>query len=96
VFLCQRYDCHINLEVCTSILAVKYLYKYVTKGSDRAVMTGEAVQDPQKQRQEPNEVLVYINDRYISSVEACTAYHGDGDPGHDTLSNNTNGALERL
>jgi hypothetical protein len=57
--------------VCTSILAVKYLYKYVTKGADRAVMTVKAVQDPQQQRQEPNEVLRYLNARYISPVEAC-------------------------
>ncbi|ETV70227.1 hypothetical protein H257_14254 [Aphanomyces astaci] len=30
---------HINVEVCTSIKAVKYLYKYVYKGSDRTCLT---------------------------------------------------------
>jgi hypothetical protein len=29
--------CHINVEVCSSITAVKYLYKYVYKGHDRAL-----------------------------------------------------------
>ena len=28
-----KYDCHINVEVCTSIKAVKYLYKYIHKTS---------------------------------------------------------------
>jgi len=31
------YQCHINVEVCSSITAVKYLYKYVYKGDDRAL-----------------------------------------------------------
>jgi hypothetical protein len=28
------YNCHINVEICSS--AVKYLYKYIYKGSNRA------------------------------------------------------------
>jgi hypothetical protein len=30
------FNCHINMEVCTFVAAVKYLYKYVYKGHDRA------------------------------------------------------------
>ena len=37
-YLSLRYKCHINVEVCTSISSVKYLYKYVYKGNDRAVL----------------------------------------------------------
>jgi hypothetical protein len=33
----MRYKCHINVEVCSSIMVVKYLYKYVYKGHDRAL-----------------------------------------------------------
>ncbi len=29
----MRYKCHINVEVCSSITVVKYLYKYVYKGT---------------------------------------------------------------
>ncbi|KAH8966460.1 hypothetical protein BDL97_03G026100 [Sphagnum fallax] len=36
-YLTMRYQCHINVEVCSSITAVKYLYKYVYKGHDRAL-----------------------------------------------------------
>ena len=32
--LLMRYNCHINVEVCSSIQGVKYLYKYVYKGID--------------------------------------------------------------
>ena len=31
------YECHINVEICASAIATKYLYKYVTKGPDRTV-----------------------------------------------------------
>lgn len=30
--LCTMFDCHINVEVCNSIRAVKYIYKYIFKG----------------------------------------------------------------
>ncbi|KAG3242502.1 hypothetical protein PI124_g12647 [Phytophthora idaei] len=36
-YISQKYNCHINVEVCTAIAAVKYLYKYVYKGPDKAV-----------------------------------------------------------
>ena len=35
-FLTMWYKAHINTEVCSTITAVKYLYKYVYKGRDRA------------------------------------------------------------
>ncbi|KAG3154209.1 hypothetical protein PC128_g22417 [Phytophthora cactorum] len=62
----------INQRVCTAITAVKYLYKYVYKGSDKAVITVEAVRGEGNQTQiEPNEILRFLNARYISPVEAC-------------------------
>jgi len=35
-YLSKRFKCHINVEYCGSIKAVKYLYKYTYKGHDRA------------------------------------------------------------
>ncbi|KAG3045508.1 hypothetical protein PC122_g24593 [Phytophthora cactorum] len=71
-YLSQKYNFHINVEVCTAITAVKYLYKYVYKGSDKAVITVEAVRGEGNQMQiEPNEILRFLNARYISPVEAC-------------------------
>ena len=34
--LLRAFDCHINVEACSSIKSVKYLFKYVYKGHDRA------------------------------------------------------------
>ncbi|XP_078443049.1 uncharacterized protein LOC144712654 [Wolffia australiana] len=34
-FLCKVSNCHINMEICSSIQSVKYQYKYVYKGHDR-------------------------------------------------------------
>lgn len=34
--LLLKYECHINVEVCSSIQSVKYLFKYVYKGHDCA------------------------------------------------------------
>ncbi|KAG4035981.1 hypothetical protein PC123_g28451 [Phytophthora cactorum] len=57
-YLSQEYNCHINVEVCTAITPVKYLYKYVYKESDKAVITVEAVREEGNQTQiEPNETL---------------------------------------
>jgi hypothetical protein len=32
--LLMLYNCHINVEICSSIKAVKYVYKYIYKGPD--------------------------------------------------------------
>ncbi|KAK9733325.1 hypothetical protein RND81_04G060000 [Saponaria officinalis] len=34
-YLLSLFDCHLNIEVCSIINAVKYLYKYVSKGHDK-------------------------------------------------------------
>jgi hypothetical protein len=39
--LATKYHAHINVEICSSISAVKYLYKYVYKGPNRATAVVE-------------------------------------------------------
>ncbi|XP_022849873.1 uncharacterized protein LOC111371960 [Olea europaea var. sylvestris] len=34
-YLLAKFNCHINIEICSTIKAVKYLYKYVYKGHNR-------------------------------------------------------------
>ena len=54
----QKFKCHINVETCVSIAAVKYVYKYIYKGNDRADVLIHEVwyQD---------EIKSYINARYV-------------------------------
>lgn len=60
-YLTAKYKCHINVEVCASIGSIKYLYKYVYKGHDRAmVQIGETI----------NECQNYIDTRYVAASEA--------------------------
>ena len=37
-YLTLKYNCHINVEICSSISAVKNLYKYVYKGHDMTMI----------------------------------------------------------
>lgn len=37
-YLLAKYDAHINVEVCSTVKSVKYLYKYVFKGHDMATV----------------------------------------------------------
>ncbi|UYV82514.1 hypothetical protein LAZ67_21002633, partial [Cordylochernes scorpioides] len=66
-FLSKMFCAHINVENCSSVKAIKYICKYVNKGSDQAIINlrreGRGP-DPQ------NEVRMYQCARYISSIEA--------------------------
>jgi hypothetical protein len=63
-FLLFKYKCHINVEACSSVKACKYLYKYVYKGHDRAMLRTENVAHV-------DEIHEYQDMRCIGSSEAC-------------------------
>lgn len=55
IALCEKYDCHINVEVAGSLESVKYLYKYVYKGTDRATVQVTNADEPEGE-QAPQEL----------------------------------------
>lgn len=61
--LSKTYKAHINVEYCNSVKSIKYICKYVNKGSDMAVfgVVNENTND---------EITQYQMGRYISSNEA--------------------------
>ena len=61
----MRYNCHINVEVCASPKAAKYLLGYVHKGTDRAVVQTEYEDDP------IDEIARYEDLRCVGSSEAA-------------------------
>ncbi|XP_057768875.1 uncharacterized protein LOC130988889 [Salvia miltiorrhiza] len=62
VFLIMKYRAHINVEYCNQGQSVKYLFKYISKGSDRM---GARITD-----QNNDEISEYVDCRYISACEA--------------------------
>ncbi|XP_078523156.1 uncharacterized protein LOC144792149 [Lissotriton helveticus] len=59
--LCCTFNAHINIEYCQSVKAIKYICKYINKGSDQATATIA---------NKHNEIETYLNGRYISTSEA--------------------------
>ncbi|WVZ76660.1 hypothetical protein U9M48_024616 [Paspalum notatum var. saurae] len=71
-FLLRYFNCHINVEVCSSIKAVKYLYKYLYKGHDRAsVSVNEADGEGNV-----DEIKMYREARWVTSPEALWRIYG--------------------
>ena len=63
-YLSLKYDCHINVEIVCSIISVKYIYKYITKGPDRCIVKTGAVENQ-------NEITEFLNMRYLGASECC-------------------------
>ena len=63
--LIVKYNAHINVELCNHSRAIKYLFKYVNKGPDRAtaILDGN---DPNSQ----DEIKAHLDCRYLSSTKA--------------------------
>jgi len=73
VYLSTKYDAHINVEVCNNICAFKYLFKYVYKGYDRAIIEISRQSDNATKGNvvEANEILKYLDCRYVFASKAA-------------------------
>ena len=71
-YLLTKYNCHINVEIATSITAVKYLFKYVYKGHDRASIS--VINRPGSDQ--IDEISEYLDSRYVSAAESSWRIFG--------------------
>ena len=66
-FLLLKYDSHINVEICCTVISVKYMYKYISKGPDRIIIR---ITEDNKEI-EKDEVSRFQNCRYLSASESA-------------------------
>ena len=60
--LLKKFNAHINMECCSHSMLIKYLFKYITKGPDRARVIFQENDD--------DEIQTFLNCRYLASQEA--------------------------
>ncbi|KAD0696005.1 hypothetical protein E3N88_43842 [Mikania micrantha] len=68
--LLKKYQAHINVEWCNQSGSIKYLFKYINKGPDRATVAVIQSDKEEKQDDEKDEIKQYYDCRYISACEA--------------------------
>ncbi|XP_076903521.1 uncharacterized protein LOC143558591 [Bidens hawaiensis] len=69
--LLKRYQAHINVEWCNQSGSIKYLFKYINKGPDRAAAFLEQGGDTEDVPEQPvDEIKEYYDCRYVSAYEA--------------------------
>ncbi|XP_022722231.1 uncharacterized protein LOC111279552 [Durio zibethinus] len=76
VDLVVKYDAHINVEHCNQGRSIKYLFKYINRGHDRATFTIEENASTNNETGVPSltevdEIKRYLDCRYVSASEAC-------------------------
>ncbi|XP_035835819.1 uncharacterized protein LOC110888316 [Helianthus annuus] len=67
--LLKRYQAHINVEWCNQAASIKYLFKYINKGPDRATVA-VVPSNNENEQAENDEIKEYYDCRYISACEA--------------------------
>uniref|UniRef100_A0A8R7RA28 Helitron helicase-like domain-containing protein n=2 Tax=Triticum urartu TaxID=4572 RepID=A0A8R7RA28_TRIUA len=71
-YLLRMFNCHINVEVCSSIKAVKYIYKYIYKGHDKASFSIDQLDADGN----IDEIKRYIDARWVTPPEAMWRIFG--------------------
>ncbi|XP_023159393.1 uncharacterized protein LOC101459168 [Ceratitis capitata] len=74
--LSKTYNAHINVEFCSSVKGIKYVCKYVHKGSDMALFRVETSNVNAPPVNKNDEITLYQFGRYISSNEAAWRIFG--------------------
>jgi hypothetical protein len=72
--LLMLYNCHINIEMCSSIKTVKYLHKYIYKGPDGASYCVDKSDNGDKVV--TNEIKQFRDARCVTPLEAAYQLYG--------------------
>jgi len=68
--LLMRYGGHVNVEYCNKSNLIKYLFKYVNKGPDRATIGVSTNPNSADKNKPVDEIKQYYDCRYVSPCEA--------------------------
>ena len=68
--LLKRFNCHMNVEIVSSIQSVKYIYKYTYKGHYAASVVIQA-NNSEGSIVEHDEIKHFVETRYVSPTEAA-------------------------
>nr|KAJ0212297.1 hypothetical protein LSAT_V11C400190920 [Lactuca sativa] len=69
-YLLKRYQTHINIEWCNQGSSIKYLFKYINKGPDRATVAVVPTNNECENNDAVDEIAEYYDCRYLSACEA--------------------------
>jgi hypothetical protein len=71
-----RYAGHINVEYCNKSNSIKYLFKYVNKGPDRATLQISNDSANKGNKEPVDEIKQFYECRYVSPCEAAWRLYG--------------------
>ncbi|KAL4585021.1 hypothetical protein LXL04_009634 [Taraxacum kok-saghyz] len=66
----KKYQSHINVEWCNQDASIKYLFKYINKGPDKASIAVVQNKDGDENDEEVDEIKKHYDCRYLSACEA--------------------------
>ena len=67
LWLLKMFQCHINVEICSSLKVIKYLLWYPFKGETRVIASTEKEKE---EEDEENEVKRFLDMRTVGATEA--------------------------
>ncbi|XP_071903985.1 uncharacterized protein [Coffea arabica] len=71
-YLLAKFNCHMNVEICSTIQAVKYIYKYIYKGHDRVLYQLSDIET----NNNVDKIKNYVTARWVSPPEAMWRIFG--------------------
>ncbi|XP_074297448.1 uncharacterized protein LOC141628176 [Silene latifolia] len=74
--LLLKYRAHINVEWCNQSRSIKYLFKYIDKGSDRVTMQSTYMRRNEEDPGRFDEIKRFYDCRYLSACEAAWRLFG--------------------